>query len=88
MKPDDTAVDVAPSDARICRYDLDASGKPCAEGYYAHDGRAVILIPPTGEMAPGLRLATQAEVDAAAIVLPAEVRHIANCVANPSDAGA
>lgn len=49
---------------KIHRYDLDAAGKQCSEGYYCHDGRGIVLIPPTGAPAAGLRLATQAEVDA------------------------
>ena len=49
---------------KIERFDLDTAGKPCSEGYYAHDGRSIVLMPPTATMAAGLRLATQAEVDA------------------------
>lgn len=51
-------------DLKIERFDLDASGKPCSEGYYAFDGRGVVLMPPAAAMTAGLRLATQAEVDA------------------------
>lgn len=81
----------------IYRYDLDANGKPCAEGYYATDGRTLYLMPPTAELWAGpdtadgkhkwLRLATQAEVDAAARVVAASVEHIANCEAKPSGDG-
>ncbi len=73
---------------KIERFDLDANGKQCSEGYYAHDGRCVILMPPTGEMADGVRLATREEVDAAGgRIIAAEVRHIANCEAKPSGDG-
>ena len=49
---------------RIERFDLDAQGKPCSEGYYAVDSRGyLVLMPPTAAMAAGLRLATQADVD-------------------------
>lgn len=73
---------------RIEREDLDANGRPCVEGYYAHDGKQLILMPPTGIMAPGVRLATRAEVDASSgRVIAAEVRHIANCEAKPSGDG-
>ena len=41
---------------KIERFDLDAQGKPCSEGY-------LVLMPPTAAMAAGLRLATQADVD-------------------------
>ena len=72
---------------KIERFAPDSSGKPCSEGYYAHDGRGVVLMPPTAEMADGLRLATQAEGDTGRI-RPANVEDCTNCVANPSDAGA
>lgn len=62
---------------RIERFDLDANGKPCSEGYYATDGRTVYLMPPTAEMADGLRLATREEVDRGGAV-PANLEHIAN----------
>lgn len=74
---------------KIERYDLDAAGKQCTEGYYATDGRTVYLIPPTGELhASGpfaLRLATRAEVDAAKSFPPAPAEYIANCDPCPSD---
>lgn len=73
---------------KIEKIGLDAAGKPCPEGYYAHDGRDVVLMPPTAEMAPGLRLATQVEVDAAASVRAANIEDCLGAVANPSDAGA
>lgn len=62
---------------KIERFDLDAAGKPCSEGYYATDGRTLYLMPPTAEMAAGLRLATQAEVDRGGAV-QASLEHIAN----------
>lgn len=74
----------ADDDGRICRYDLDAAGKQCAEGYYATDGRTLYLMPPTGEMAPGLRLATADEVARGGHV-PANAEQIANCDPSPSD---
>ena len=98
-KADERAADVAIADARIFRYDLDAAGKPCAEGYYATDGRTLYLMPPTAELWSNpstsdgkhiyLRLATQAEVDklhpANGMCLPAHAEHIANCDPSPSD---
>lgn len=74
---------------KIERFDLDASGKPCSEGYYAVGPRGLILMPPTGEMAAGLRLATQAEVDTALArgpIAQATAECIANCDPAPSDA--
>lgn len=65
------------ADGRIWRDDLDAQGRICHEGYYAHDGRTLYLMPPTAEMAAGLRLATQAEVDRGGAV-QASIEHIAN----------
>lgn len=69
----------------IYRCDLDAAGKTCYEGYYAVDSRGqLVLIPPTGEMAPGLRLATVADVDRGGH-RAATVEDLANCDATPSD---
>jgi len=59
---------------KIERFDLDAQGKPCSEGYYAVDSR--VLMPPTAAMAAGLRLATQADVDRGG-ALPAQVEDCA-----------
>lgn len=63
--------------SRIERFDLDAAGKPACEGYYATDGRTLYLMPPTAELAAGLRLATQDEVDRGGAV-QASLEHIAN----------
>lgn len=65
---------------RVERLDLDSSGKPCSEGYFAVDPsqRGVVLMPPSAEFPTsakgyepgkrqGLRLATRAEVDAGPI---------------------
>lgn len=71
-------------DTAIVRYDLDANGKQCAEGYYAHDGRGLVLMPPTAEMAAGLRLATQSEVDRGG-ARQANAEDCANCDPSPSD---
>lgn len=50
--------------SRIDRYDLDADGKTRTEGYYAVDSRgSLVLVPVAAELAPGLRLATQGDVD-------------------------
>lgn len=48
---------------KIERFGKDANDKDCSEGYYAVNARGVlILMPPTSEMADGLRLATADEV--------------------------
>jgi len=72
---------------KIERYDLDAAGKQCSEGFYAHDGRGIVLIPPTGIPAAGLRLATQAEVDAMQAFRYADAGDLTNCDPTPSDKG-
>lgn len=66
-------------DSKIWRDDLDAAGKPCHEGYYAVEVKSgrLVLMPPTAEMAAGLRLAVQAEVDRGGAV-QASLEHIAN----------
>lgn len=48
---------------KIERFDLDAQGKPCSEGYAVDSRSCLVLMPPTAAMAAGLRLATQADVD-------------------------
>ncbi len=73
------------NDGRIIRYDLDADGKSCPEGYYAVDARgALVLMPPTAEMAAGLRLATAEEV-AAGKHRPANAEDIVGYDPTPSD---
>jgi len=72
----------------IYRCDLDAAGKTCYEGYYAVDSRGqLVLIPPTGEMAAHLRLATKAEVDAMQAFCYADAGDLTNCDPTPSDKG-
>lgn len=73
----------AAKSVRVERYDLDAAGKPCLEGWYAKDARGVVLIPPTGETA--LPLATQADVDRGPC-RQAEARDLLNYDPAPSDA--
>jgi hypothetical protein len=67
----------------------DAADKPCSEGYYATDGRTLYLMPPTAELADGLRLATQDEVDALhpkqGGCTPATAAHIRDYDPTPSD---
>lgn len=74
------------SDSKIWRDDLDAAGKPCHEGFYAVEVKSgrLLLMPPTAELAAGLRIATQAEVDRGGAVA-ADASHIANCDPCPSD---
>lgn len=72
----------------IERFAPDASGKPTSEGYFAVDARGSLwLMPPGSEMADGLRLATQAEVEAGKAT-QAEARHMLNYDPRPSGDGA
>lgn len=66
-------------ESKIWRDDLDAAGKPCHEGYYAVEVKSgrLVLMPPTAEMAAGLRLATQDDADRGGAV-QASLEHIAN----------
>ncbi len=52
------------SPTKIERFDLDAQGKKCSEGYYVMTPTGLILVPPTGGLKKGFRFATQLEVDA------------------------
>lgn len=62
---------------KIVKLGKDAQDRDCPEGYYATDGRTLYLMPPTAELAAGLRLATQDEVDRGGAV-QASLEHIAN----------
>lgn len=74
---------------RIERYDLDATGKQCCEGFYAYDAKRnrLVLAPPTAELAAHLRLATADEVARGGAV-QANVEDLTNCDPTPSDRGA